>query len=94
MLHDFRPQSCRWGHNLHPSTYAKAEPRKVSRGWFRKPVLVPRMSVLVHCTPAPVIGDEMIYQGGSGKDWRVKIVDVDPMWNPHDMFKLTFEEIV
>jgi len=88
---DFRPGKSGWGHNLHASTFRSAPPRVVKRGWFKKPLKVERVSVMVHCE-SPRRGDTVIYEAKSGLVRRCEIVDIKPCRDPHDMFTLTLEE--
>ena len=88
---DFRPGKTGYGHAMHASTFKMAPPRKVSRGWFRKPLKIDRVSVMVHCQ-SPRVGDTVIYEAKSGKIRTCEIVDIDYCRDPDDMFTLTLEE--
>lgn len=90
---DFRPGKQGWGHAMHGSTFRVAEPRVVKRGLFKKPLKVERVSVMVHCQ-GPRLGDTVIYEAQSGKIRTCEIVEIDPCFNPRDMFTLTLEEKV
>ncbi|AFU87355.1 hypothetical protein CcrMagneto_gp185 [Caulobacter virus Magneto] len=87
---DFRPAKQGWGHALHASTFQIAPPRKVKRGWFRKPLLIDRASVMVHCQ-GPRLGDTVIYEAQSGKIRTCVIVGIEPAIGVDDMYTLTLE---
>lgn len=87
---DFRPKQQGWGHALHASTFQIAPPRKVKRGWFKKPLLVDRASVMVHCQ-GPRLGDKVIYETQSGKIRTCVIVGIEPAIGISDMYTLTLE---
>ncbi len=88
---DFRPGKTGWGHALHAHTFKMAPPRKVKRGWLKKPLIVDRVSVMVHCH-CPRRGDTVIYQAQSGKIRTCEIVEVEGVSTVDDMFTLTLEE--
>jgi hypothetical protein len=74
-------------------TWREAPERVETKGhlWWRREVgRYGRASVMVHCTPAPQIGDRLVFNGKRGPR-NVGIVDVEPCGDPRDMFTLTLE---
>ncbi|AFU86667.1 hypothetical protein D869_gp247 [Caulobacter phage CcrRogue] len=88
---DFRPGKQGWGHAMHSSTFSVAKPRLVKRGWFRKPLVIERISVMVHCQ-GPRLGDFVIYLTQSERIRTCVIVDIIPCGDPRDMYTLILEE--
>jgi hypothetical protein len=94
-VHDFRQGCNGWGHRLHASTWRALPPRTITTGrlWWRKTAPLPdQVSVMVHCSAWPEVGDRLLMTGESGKDWNLLIAGVEPCWNPRDMFTLTLED--
>lgn len=85
---DFRKGS--WGHAMHGGTWGEAPPRITGHLWWRKKV--ERVSVMVHCSPSPEIGDTVIYATKSNVERRAVIADIECCYDPRDMFTLTLEE--
>uniref|UniRef100_A0AB74UGY0 Uncharacterized protein n=1 Tax=Caulobacter phage BL57 TaxID=3348355 RepID=A0AB74UGY0_9VIRU len=88
---DFRPGKQGWGHALHANTFRIAKPRRVKCGWFKKPVEIERVSIMVHCQ-GPRLGDTVIYEAKSGTIRTCVIVEIDPAIGVDDMYTLTLEE--
>lgn len=89
---DFRPGRSGWGSAMHGSTFRAIKPRIVKRGRFKKPLEVPRVTVMVHCYK-PEIGDKVIYQGQKGADQTLVISDIEYCNNVEDMYTLTLEPL-
>lgn len=87
--HDFRKSG--WGHAIHGSTWRVLDPRLERKGFSRKPVKHGRVSVMVHVYDVDE-GDQVIYTGSSGFDRIAKVAEVEPCWNPRDMFTLILED--
>jgi hypothetical protein len=88
-LHDFRTGCQYWGHAIHGMTLRQVKPAGLIQRLIdcrRKAV---RMSVMVHCSPSPRIGDRMAWTWNGGRDIVAPIIAVDPCVNPRDMFSIT-----
>lgn len=81
-----------WGHAMHGSTWTQEAPRVERVGLLRKKVEHPRVSVMVHVRSVNE-GDEVLYTGTSGFDRIATVAEVQPCWNPRDMFTLILENI-
>jgi len=88
----FHPDKQCWGHRMYASTFRFVEPRIIKRKWFRKPLTIPRVSVMVHCQN-PQEGDLVVYQNQKGIFKEYVIVDIDRCYNVDDMFTLTMEPV-
>lgn len=83
---DFRRSM--WGHALHGHTFtAEPAPTCIQRITDRL-TKTRRYSVMVHVTPAPKVGQVILYRAGDGHDRTATITAVDACMDPCDMFTL------
>lgn len=87
---DHRSGTNRWGHALHAPTWHEEAPRVTGHLWWKRSFR--RTSVMIHSSDDPVPGDTLLYTAAGG-DRAATIVDVQPCFDPRDMFKLVFEDI-
>lgn len=95
LVFDFRQGRGGWGHAIHSGSWRPIPATEVTTGylWWRKTVRTPdRVSVMVHAQRCPEQGDRLLMSGQSGRDWNLRIVGVEPCWDPRDMFTLTLED--
>jgi hypothetical protein len=86
---DFRgARSSMWGHSMHAWTMREITPK----GWWQKfkdrRCGAYRMSVMVHHSPAPQVGDLLAWSRKEGGEIVAPITAVKPCGDPRDMFTL------
>lgn len=75
---------------MHGWTWAEAPSRVTGHLWWRKKT--ERISVMVHCSPSPRIGDYALYNTKSGER-RAIVADIEYCGDPRDMFTLILEGV-
>lgn len=87
-LHDFRIGNNTWGHAIHGNTLGQIKPTSIIQrlsDWKKKAV---RLSVMVHCSRYPKIGDMIAWSKPNGHEVIAPIIGVYPCRDPDDMYTI------
>jgi hypothetical protein len=94
-VHDYRNGKTGWGHAIHSGIWQIIPANTVTTGrlWWRKTATTPeRIRTMIHAQKWPEPGDRLLMTGGSGKEWNLRIAEVEPCGNPRDMFAVVLED--
>ena len=83
---DFRVGNNLWGHAMHAVTMRQVTPRKWKERLSDRFQKAYRVSVMIHFTRCPKIGEEFLWSAKAGHVVHAKVYDVDPCMDPKDMY--------